>query len=407
MSCRLCGSDNLVKSLSLGPTYIADTFLLEPFGLADKYNYDIWVCDDCHHVQSFDVIDPQILFGSSYTYKPGYSPSLRADFQSYVDYLSQNGFLSSTSTLVDVGSNDGLFLDCARQALACNVYGIEPAKEPREFSLSQGIPTLDAFFNSETALTFLREFERPTVVSANNVFAHCDDLQSFAKGISLLLEEGGYFCFEFSYLVDIVQKDLIGAYFHEHLSHHSLTSLLPFLASYDLHLLDAMRTSSQGGSVIAVAVKSSSPPQITDNLKTLLDQEMASGFCSSSLSSMVSQSVLRSKAAFSSSLNSLPSDSRVGVFGASRSLTTFDSVFGVLENTFAIYDDNTDKVGRYYPGTDIRVCPTDSISTDNLDALIIAAWVPTEKVLSLLRSRFNVTYAIRLLSPISCVQLQP
>ena len=61
----------------------------------------------------------------------------------------------------------------------------------------------------------------------------------------------------------------------------------------------------------------------------------------------------------------------------------------------------------YFPGTDIRVCPTDSISTDNLDALIIAAWVPTEKVLSLLRSRFNVTYAIRLFSPISCVQLQP
>ena len=215
MSCRLCGSSNVIKSVSLGPIYIADTFLQQSYGVAEKYNYDIWVCDDCHHVQSFDVIDPKILFGSSYTYKPGYSPSLRADFHSYVDYLRENGYISTNSTLVDVGSNDGLFLDCARQALGCKVYGIEPAKEPREFAISQGIPTFDSFFNAETASQFLQEFERPSVVSANNVFAHCDDLQSFAQGISLLLEEGSYFCFEFSYLIDIVQKDLIGAYFHE------------------------------------------------------------------------------------------------------------------------------------------------------------------------------------------------
>ena len=406
MSCRLCGSDNLTKSVSLGPTYIADTFLPEPYSKPLKYNYDIWVCLSCHHVQSFDVIEPDILFGSSYTYKPGYSASLRSGFQSYVDYLIDKGYLSTDTVLLDLGSNDGLFLDCARNTLTCKVYGIEPAKAPREFALSQGIPTLPYFFNLEAASQFLKEYEKPSVVSANNVFAHCDNLQSFAQGVSLLLDEGDYFCFEFSYLLDIIQKDLIGAYFHEHLSHHSLSSLKPFLAAYDLHLVDALRTSSQGGSVIAIAVKSTNTPNISGNLKNLFLLETSVGLCGPSLSSMVLKSILRAQSDFRSSLRSLPPNTKVGVFGASRSLTTFDSVFNILDGVSAIYDDNHDKVGKYYPGSDIRVCSTENIFSDQPDALIIAAWVPTEKLISIIKSRFHVKYIIRLLSPITCLVIE-
>ena len=71
------------------------------------------------------------------------------------------------------------------------------------------------------------------------MFAHNDDLASIARGVSNLLQDNGLFCFEVSYLYDIINKCLIGTQFHEHLSHHSLSSLIPFLRQFNLHLFDA------------------------------------------------------------------------------------------------------------------------------------------------------------------------
>ena len=63
---------------------------------------------------------------------------------------------------------------------------------------------------------------------ANNVFAHCDNLSDMLKGIENILDDKGYFVFEASNLLDVLKKKLIGTIIHEHLSVHSITSLVPF-----------------------------------------------------------------------------------------------------------------------------------------------------------------------------------
>ena len=66
-------------------------------------------------------------------------------------------------------------------------------------------------------------------ITANNVYAHVDDLIGMTKAIKELLSEDGVFVFEASYLLDVVQKNLIGTIFHEHLSYHSVKSIKQFL----------------------------------------------------------------------------------------------------------------------------------------------------------------------------------
>jgi len=45
------------------------------------------------------------------------------------------------------------------------------------------------------------------------------------NSIKKVLDDEGIFVFEVSYLLDVVQKNLIGTIFHEHLCYHSVISL--------------------------------------------------------------------------------------------------------------------------------------------------------------------------------------
>ena len=156
----------------------------------------------------------------------------------------------------EIGSNDGLFLGEIKKITKCNVLGIDPSDEPVLIARKNNIPTIKDYFSYKIGKKILKKFDKPDLVIANNVFAHIDDMNSMVKGISNMLNYGGYFMFEISYLLDIVKKYLVGTIIHEHLSYHSLFSLVPFLKKYNLNLIDYRYVSNvQGGVIVGVAKK--------------------------------------------------------------------------------------------------------------------------------------------------------
>ena len=402
MECRLCGSSNIHFTHSIGETYIADTFCSTKHESKPKYKYDLWTCLNCYHLQSFDVLPQNLLFGETYTYRPGYSTGLRKGFEEYIKKLQALGLINAKSVLIDIGSNDGLFLDCAKKIVGCSILGVEPAKMPREYAVSNGINTIDGFWGEAAVNQIINETGgKVDIISANNVFAHCSDLRSFAHWVSELLKEGGFFVFEISYLLRILQRDLIGVYFHEHLSHHSLISLRSFLKQSGLNLIDAFETESQGGSIVGIAQKTSMSTEASKNVFALLQEEYDYGLGCEILIEKVKESFQRARLNYSKALSFVESGSKMAIFGASRSLTTFDAVFNITQDIECIYDDNLDKVGKFYPESDIKVCATEEMAKDKPDGVIIAAWVPTEKIIHTLKDQTKARFAIRLLDPIN------
>ena len=58
-----------------------------------------------------------------------------------------------------------------------------------------------------------------------------DNLSEIMEGIKQLMNNKSIFVFEVSYLVDVVEKILLGTIFHEHRSYHSITPLVTFLVN--------------------------------------------------------------------------------------------------------------------------------------------------------------------------------
>src|SRR3990172_5604250 len=107
----------------------------------------------------------------------------------------------------EIGSNDGTLLRFFKDA-GMRVLGIDPARRIAEEATASGVETLPEFFALALARRLRGEGKEASLVAANNVFAHADDLHAIVEGVAHLLAPEGLFVFEVSYLLDVFEKTL-------------------------------------------------------------------------------------------------------------------------------------------------------------------------------------------------------
>ena len=196
--CRLCESGQLVLSVELPLTTIADHYRANGEKQMPLYPLDIYRCEACGHIQLLDILPPAVLFDAEFTYMPSKNPALIEHFKMYADLVANLLDDHSASVCLDIGSNDGLFLQTLKARFGSEILGIDPAHAPAENARSQGVETWEEFFSDDSVRRIKDRFRKIDVISANNVFAHNDDLISFATNVASLMHDGSVFSFEFS-----------------------------------------------------------------------------------------------------------------------------------------------------------------------------------------------------------------
>ena len=129
-----------------------------------------------------------------------------------------------------------------------NVLGIDPSSAST-LAKDKGIPTEVDFFNERTALRVERKYGKAKVITATNVFAHVNDLDSFMRGITAVLREDGVFVSESGFLLDMVLTLGYDAIYHEHLRYYSLRPLKALFERFGMEVFDVERIQSHSGSI--------------------------------------------------------------------------------------------------------------------------------------------------------------
>jgi len=383
--CRLCNSDNLTKVVSLAPTPVAEKYLKSE-ELNDSQSdplvpLDLYMCDDCSHVQLVTIVDPNFLF-SDYTYYTGNSQGMVRHFEEYANYIISNFTNKKHGLVVDIGSNDGTLLKFFKRS-GFVVLGIDPAEEMALTASSSGIETIPRFLSIDLANEIVNKYGTAQFVTVNNTFAHADNLREILVGAKKMLSPDGIFVFEVSYLVDILEKILLGTIFHEHLSYHSLIPLIKFLESEGLEIFHVRRVSIQGGSLIGYAqIKGSGRYKIDSSVERLTSYEKKIGINQPAIFNKFSARLDDVKCRVNKLLASLTCNGKsIAGFGAARSGTTLISYFDISKYIKYIVDDNPLKHFRYSPGDRIPVYPVSRINEDNPEYLFILAWVHSKNII--------------------------
>jgi 2-polyprenyl-3-methyl-5-hydroxy-6-metoxy-1,4-benzoquinol methylase len=380
--CRLCNSSQLTFEVDLPVTAIADHYADSPNVALPVYPQDLYQCGECGHVQLLDVIPRERLFSRDYTYRPSRNPSVIEHFESYGRQLQPYLAHLSRPRVLDIGSNDGLFLEVLKNRFNAQVKGIDPAEAAANEANSHGIPTICDFWTSSVARHLAEGDNRYDLVAANNVFAHNDDLQDFARAVQMVVADEGIFATEISYLADIIANSLIGTFFHEHLSHHSLTSIRPFLLREGLQVFDAIPVNTQGGALIVLSSRTSRSE--TTRLSELISREHALGLAGRRSTAMLRENLALMRRQVNSLIQG-HSFRRLVMYGASRSLNLIIDFFGLKELITLIVDSDPMKVGKYLRESAIQIQSAEVYRPTSGDLVFCSAWVHTETIRQRLR----------------------
>jgi SAM-dependent methyltransferase len=375
-TCRLCGGTDLTEVLKLAPTPPANAFVpAEALGQAqERFPLDVFFCGDCGHVQLLDVVDPRILF-EHYVYVSGTSPVFVKHFQDYATDVLARFAVPADGLVVEIGSNDGTLLGFFQKA-GRRVLGIDPARDIAAAATSAGIETITGFFSPETAATIRAERGAASVVCANNVLAHIDDLAAVIDGVSSLLSPDGVLVFEVSYLVDVTEQVLFDTIYHEHLDYHTVKPLIPFLAAHGLELIDVVRVPSHGGSMRLTAQKAGGGRPIGASVAAAVAEEARLGLDQMATLLAFGQRIDAVGAELKTVLAQFKAEGKsIAGFGAPAKATTLMYHFGIGADVVDfIIDDSPLKQGLYSPGMHIPVLSSAAIAQRQPDVLVLLAW---------------------------------
>ncbi len=361
--------------MTLAPTAIEDAFVpAERLGeVQETYPLELALCRVCGHLQLLDTIDPEVLF-ADFIYVSASSPGLIDHFQKMAERLIARFELAPASLAVDIGSNDGTLLRFLKER-GLRVLGVDPAREIARQATESGVLTWPNFFTKDLAVRIKREFGPAAIVTANNVFAHSDNLADMADGIGQLLAPDGVFVFEVAYLVDLIQQKVFDSVYHEHLSYHAVKPLVSFLRRHGMELLDVERVATKGGSLRATAQLIGGPRAASKSVAELVALEEKMGLDKPETFRAFAAEIDAAKSALLRLLTELRASGKtVAGYGASPTVTTLLYHFGLSPFIDFIVDDNPLKHGLFSPGHHIPVYPSQALYERKPDYVVVLAW---------------------------------
>ena len=365
--CRICHGTRLELILKLAPTPIGDEFLLVPKE-QPLHPIDLYQCQDCGLAQLLYEIPPEEIY-KDYLYLTGSSVGLDEHFAQYARRVATVCNLQSDDLVVDIGSNDGTLLKHFK-ALGMNVLGYEPCEAIADVARRAGIGTVSAYFDDkqpEYAADRRGYHVKAKLITANNVVANMNDLDSFMRGVLRLLDDEGTFVFESFYLGDVVRNMVFDFIYHEHLSAFSIRPVKALMRRYGMRLYKTEHLKTKGGSIRYYCTRyyaGRNQNEVEDDDERLYEKETYVEF--------TRKIETEKQKTLGFVRHAKAKGARIAGFGACISGTTllYNSDLGPYLDF--LIDDNPAKVGTFSPGLHLRVMETGAAL--DVDYVLCLAW---------------------------------
>jgi len=372
MNCRICHGSRLEPVLDLGNQPWANHFLKEEeVGEEPYYPLRLLLCMDCGTSQLDYTLKKEVMF-SDHTYLSGVTRTLSEHFRRVAADVDGRFFRDRVGkSVLDVGSNDGTQLKHF-QALGYDVLGVESSRVPARVANDAGIPTMNVFFNFETAKGIGRTFD---VINASGVFFHLEELHSFTEGIRKLLRRDGVFVVQFLYMKSIMENLAFDQIYHEHLLYYNVNTVEHLLRRHGLALFDAYLSPIHGGSIIGFIGHQDTVPPPSARLEALRKAEIVNKSNELETYRLFSGKVRDKKREILGRLDSLKAGGkRIYGFGAPVKGNTLLNYCGIgTQYLDCLVEKNELRRGLYSPGMHIPVRIEWELETLP-DAYFVLAW---------------------------------
>ena len=332
-------------------------------------------CKNCTGVQVDTVIPLDVLF-KKYFYFSSSIGTLINHFFDLSELISKK-ILKNGGSVLEIGCNDGVFLNHLVKNKKINCIGVDPAKNVIKKINNKKIKTYNVPFNFELAKKIKKNINKIDVIISSFSFGHIDDMKSVAKGIDLLLDKNGTFIFEIYYLGTVIEGLQYDMMYHEHMTYYTIKSLNNFLAKFNLKIFDIEKIKLRSGSLRFYCCRTNDKRSKSTNLKKFLQKENKKGFNNLSFLKQYNKKIFKTKNDIIKIIKKLKKQNKIiygyGASGRGTIIMNYCNLNGTSLDY--VVDDAPAKRGKYTPGTHVKIISWDDLKKVGYpDYFVLFAW---------------------------------
>jgi hypothetical protein len=374
--CRICGSVNFFPVLDLGSQALTGTFPGSPEEEVPCAPLQMVWCPDSGLVQLAHSHDPGEMFGENYGYRSGLNQSMVDHLTSKVACLEALVKPAPGDVVLDIGSNDATTLKAYRSA-GLERIGIDPTGNkfrsfyPNDIELVADFFSADSFLNSKPN-------RKAKIITSIAMFYDLEQPVSFARQIEAILADDGVWHLEQSYLPSMLRNLSYDTICHEHLEYYSLHSIQWIMSAAKLRIVDVVLNDINGGSFAITVAKQDSQLNSENQavIDWMLEQEVQMGLHTSRPYQEFKEKVFRHRDELCQLIQGLnKAGKKVLGYGASTKGNVVLQFCNFSKSDIpAIADVNTDKFGRFTPGTHIPIISEHDAMELEPDYFLVLPW---------------------------------
>lgn len=384
--CRICHNESLEFVHSFNPTPYGDLYQKSaPTAIAlRRHDLSLVRCRSCFLLQLQEETDLDVQY-QEYLYFTSVTNNLVSLYSRISQRLTGFLHLNESDYILDIGSNDGSFLESFRCSTN-NLIGVDPSRPACDAARLKGIEVFQTFFDQKCVDDYVGKYPKPKLISSNYTVANIRDLDQLFSLFVQLMEKDSLLNVVTGYHLDQFQVGMFDYVGHDHLTYLTLHDFKLLANSHGLKILHSYKHEQKGGSLEVGFALIESDYESDDSVKQILQRE----FWQESTSNGLIYAMVSNVEANSRQVNSIvqalsePQNKVFGI-GASISSTALISEFGLATHIDFLFDDDPRKHSTFAPGTGLPVLPLNAISSNGPGFGILLAWQHTNKIIERLQ----------------------
>ena len=377
--CRI-SNDKLKKIMTFGKMPIANNFLSKNSDFNKEYFFELGIsfCEKLCLLQLTNNPEKKKMFHENYAFFSSTSLYMANHFKNTMEWLFAKRYLQENKKknfIVEIGSNDGIFLKNFLKNKYIQHLGFEPSKNVFSIARSKGVNCVNEFFDKDAAIKYKKLFGMADVIFAANAFCHIPNMNNVLKAIDIILKDDGFLIFEDPYLGDVLNKVSYDQIYDEHIFIFSVISVEKIFQRIGYTLVDVLPLNTHGGSMRYIVKKSSNALK-SSNLNYYKNLEIKNNYHKFNTYLNFKYNCEKLKIKFKTKLLELKDrKKKVYGYGATSKSTTILNYCDINQDLISyIIDTSPTKIWKFSPGKHIPILPYDLFKKNFPDVYVLFAW---------------------------------
>ncbi len=310
------------------------------------------------------------MFNKSYPYRSSKSKLVEKLFRDLSKKIKKR---LKPQNILEIGCNDGTFASNFNKS---DITCIEPCGDVALEAKKKKLKVYVRYFDNLLVKKLIKNHKKFDLIFSANTITHISNLNSVFYNVSRILEDNGTFIIEEPSLLETIKKNSYDQFYNEHIYVFSAIALQNILKKNNLEIYDLENIKVHGGSNrYYIKKKENKKIKLSYRLMKNISMEKKFGLHKFSCYRNFSKNVRNSKNKLIELFKKLKKNNhKIIGYGASAKAVTIINYCNLKENYFDFFYDTTkQKIGKFLPGTKIRVLKYKKLKNNKI-FVFLGAW---------------------------------